>query len=86
MTIGSDSDESVGDGDLVKVRVLPVEEEGVRSPDFLQKLPVHCQLIDQIRLVELQSLVIPILPAQICIIKRGYFVTFSVSSWQDKWL
>ena len=47
MTIGSDSDESVGDGDLVKVRVLPVEEEGVRSPDFLQKLPVHCQLIDQ---------------------------------------
>ena len=33
MTIRRDSDESVGDGDLVKVRVLPVEEVGVRPPD-----------------------------------------------------
>ena len=40
MTIGSDSDESVGDGDLVKVRVLPVQEVGVRSPDSRQKLNI----------------------------------------------
>ena len=33
MTIRRDSDESVGYGDLVKVRVLPVEEVGVRPPD-----------------------------------------------------
>ena len=53
----------------MKIRVLPVEEEGVRSPYFLQKLPVHCEFIDEIRLVKLQSLVIPILPAQISITK-----------------
>ena len=49
----------------MKIRVLAVEEEGVGSPDFLQKLPVHCKFIDSIRLIELQSLVIPVLPAQI---------------------
>ena len=49
----------------MEIRVLAVEEEGVRSPDFLQKLPVHCQFIDLIGLVELQSLVIPILPSNV---------------------
>ena len=53
----------------MKIRVLAVEKESIWSPDLLQKLPVHGKFIDQIRLVELQSLVIPILPAQICIIK-----------------
>ena len=48
----------------MKIRVLAVEKESIWSPDLLQKLPVHGKLIDQIRLVELQSLVIPILPAQ----------------------
>ena len=49
----------------MKIRVLAVEKESIWSPDLLQKLPVHGKLIDQIRLVELQSLVIPILPAHI---------------------
>ena len=53
----------------MEIGVLAVKKEGVGSPYFLQKLPVHCEFIDEIRLVKLQSLVIPILPAQISITK-----------------
>ena len=55
----------------MKIGVLAVEKEGVGSPYFLQKLPVHCEFIDEIRLVKLQSLVIPILPANVVKIRQN---------------
>ena len=38
----------VRDSNLVKIRVLPIEEESIWSPNLLQKLPIHGQFIDQI--------------------------------------
>lgn len=55
----------------MKIRVLAVEEESVRSPYFLQKLPVHRQFTDLIGLVEPESLVIPILPANVVMIRQN---------------
>ena len=51
----------VWNSNLVQIRVFAIEEKCIRSPDLLQKLPVHCKLVDDIRLVELESLIIPIL-------------------------
>jgi len=42
--VGSDPDEPVGHRHLVQVRVLPVQEERVRSPDLRDELVVHGQL------------------------------------------
>ncbi len=42
--IGSDPDEPVGHRHLVQVRVLPVQEERVRTPDLRDELVVHGQL------------------------------------------
>ena len=61
--IWSYSDEPVRNGDLVQIRVFPIEKECVGSPDLLQELPVHGQLINHVRLVELEPLVVPVLPA-----------------------
>ena len=47
----------------MQIRVFPIEKECVRSPDLLQELPVHGQLINDVRLVELEPLVVPVLPA-----------------------
>ena len=38
ITVGSNPDESVGHRNLVQVRVLPVEEVGVRPPDPREEL------------------------------------------------
>ena len=38
LTVGSNPDESVGHRNLVQVRVLPVEEVGVRPPDPREEL------------------------------------------------
>ena len=43
----------------MKVGVLAVEEEGVRSPDFVQKLPIHGQLTGDGGSVVHQPLIIP---------------------------
>ena len=53
----------VRDGYLVEVGVLAVEEECVGAPDLVQELPVHGQLINHVGLVELEPLVVPVLPA-----------------------
>ena len=54
----------------MQIRVFTIEEECIRSPDLLKELPVHGQLTDDVRLVELEPLVVPILPGG-----KSYFTT-----------
>ena len=42
--VGSDPDKPVGHRHLVQVRVLPVQEERVRTPDLRDELVVHGKL------------------------------------------
>ena len=61
LATGSYPDESVGDGDLVEVGVVAVEEVSVWTPDLLQELPVHGKLL-HVGHVELDPMVDPELP------------------------
>ena len=44
--VGRNPDKPVRHGDLVQVRLLPVDDVGVGTPDLVQELPVHGKLVE----------------------------------------